>query len=559
MKTIVRALFLILLTRLILPAAGYEDLLAQPVTWLVDSSVQMIDGTAPRFSQVQPGDTIYLPAGTRDKLLVRNLYGVPGRPILLMNKGGTLHIRTNHYYGLSISDCQYLRISGENNSPDFYGIQINEVTAGAGIGIANRSSDIEVDHLLIEHCLTAGIYAKTDPDCSFLNTREKFIQFNTHIHDNSIAFTGNEGMYIGSSFYSGTTVRCNGRDTLVYPPVLKGVNVYNNKVSYTGWDAIQVSSAVERCAIYGNTISYDSQSEMESQMSGILIGGGSGCDCSHNYIRDGKGDGIEDHGLGSNRIFNNIIVDAGRTYFPGNPAKMKHGIFVSDVSVLKDSAFSIVFNTIIRPKSDGIRFQSIKSRNNLVAGNLVAAPGNYDYYGLGLTGFRGKDAYVMEPSPLSEVRLQHNFFTPDLNQAKISTDFIPLSGSPLINQGYQYPVGVIDDYRHQSRPCGDWVDIGAMEYCAGNDTLLVFSGYQPMVFPNPAHSEATLRFLVRPGVHAQVSLTTMQGITCWQQTITTPVPGIRDLRIPLQSLPAGLYFVTVRSATDIRFVKLIKL
>ncbi len=537
---------------------GNYQAYAQATSWLVDSTVNLIDGTGPWFSQVRPGDTLFIPAGHRDRILIRNLNGLPGRPVIIMNKGGTVHLRTSHYYGLSISACRYLRITGAGPSLDFYGFQINEVLGGAGIGIGNRSSDIEIDHLLIEKCATAGIYAKTDPDCSLIATRENFIQFNTVIHDNSIRQVANEGMYIGSSFYSGMTIRCNGKDTLIEPPVLKGVQVYNNKVAYTGWDAIQVSSAVEGCAIYGNTIDFDSQSETDSQMSGILIGGGARCDCSHNLIRNGKGDGIEDHGLGSNRIFNNIIVDAGRSYFPDNPAKMKHGIFISDVSVLKDSAFTIAFNTIIRPKSDGIRFQTVKSSNSQIVSNLIAEPGNFDYYSLGLTGFRGNDAFVMRPYALSDIRMEHNFFTNDLERAQVSAGFIPLAGSPLINQGYQYPLGITDDFRKQARPCGNWFDIGAIEY-TGPDTLQSFSGFNPVVFPNPADKEIRLRFLNRPATRTLISLFDIQGILRWQQDVSSPVPGIRDYIIPFQQLTTGIYIISVHSGNETRYVRLIKM
>ena len=544
-------LLLFLLTALELPA--------QYTAWIVDSTVQLIDGRSPRFSQVRPGDTIFLTAGNRDKLLIRNLSGSSAQPVIVMNKGGTVHINTAHYYGLSISACRYLRISGQGDSPDFYGFQVNRVAAGAGIGISAMSSDIEMDHVLIENCFTAGIYAKTDPDCTFLATREKFTQFNTRIHDNSIAHVGNEGMYIGSSFYSGVTLSCNGKDTLVFPPTLNGVQVYNNKVGYTGWDAIQVSSAATACAIYGNTIEYDSQSETESQMSGILIGGGSKCDCSHNYISHGKGDGIEDHGLGGNRIFNNIIVKAGRTYFPENSAKMKHGIFVSDVSVQKDSAFTIVFNTIIQPKSDGIRFQSVKSRNSLIASNLVADPGNYDYYGLGTTFFRGKDAYVMLPSPLSSVQLQNNYFTASIANTLMSAEFVPLAGSPLINQGYQYNLGITDDFLMQKRPCGDWYDIGAIEYTGGADSLVTFSGFNPVAFPDPAHSEITIRYLNKPAFPSVITIYSMQGTRFLQQTISATVPGIQDVILPVNGLPAGLYLFTIRTGAEISRGKFIKL
>ena len=68
---------------------------------------------------------------------------------------------------------------------------------------------------------SSGIYGKDDPDCTFKSTRDKFTQYNTIIHDCFITNTGDEGMYIGSSFYSGETLTCNGKDTLIFPHLLR--------------------------------------------------------------------------------------------------------------------------------------------------------------------------------------------------------------------------------------------------------------------------------------------------------------------------------------------------
>jgi hypothetical protein len=103
-------------------------------------------------------------------------------------------------------------------------------------------------------------------------------------------------LYIGNSKYFGQVVNCNGVDTLLLPSLLNGVKIYNNIISYSGWDGIQVSSASSNCQIYDNLIMFDSQDEYFAQMSGILLGGGSKCDCFNNYITDGKGNGIESHG-----------------------------------------------------------------------------------------------------------------------------------------------------------------------------------------------------------------------------------------------------------------------
>lgn len=371
---------------------SFFKLMAQPHNVIIDSTVNLIDGLNAAYSYLQPGDTVYLKAGTRGKLLIRNFTGAAGLPIVFMNKDGVVTVSTEEYYGISILNCRYIRFSGQGSSNSSYGIQIKKVLAGSGIGIGSLSSDFEIDHLSIENCLIGGIYAKTDPDCSFKATRENFTQFNTSIHDNYIANVGNEGMYIGSSYYSGATITCGGKDTVVMPPLLNNVSIYNNIVENTGWDGIQVSSAPAHCHIFNNTVLNDSQAEMPNQMSGILMGGGSKCDCNNNFISNGKGDGIENHGLGGNRIFNNIIVNAGKTYLPNDASQMKHGVFVSDVSMMKDSTVTIYFNDIINPKSDGIRFQSIKSKHSILVSNLIINPGNYNLYETDNTSFAGKDA-----------------------------------------------------------------------------------------------------------------------------------------------------------------------
>jgi len=219
-----------------------------------------------------------------------------------------------------------------------------------------------VDHVRIDSVPIAGVYAKTDPDCSFTSLRGKFTQYNTIFHDNYISNTGDEGFYIGSSFYGGETINCNGKDTLLYPSLLSGVRVYNNIVRYTGWDGIQVGSASTNCQIFNNLVMFDSQAEVNWQMSGILIGGGSQCDCYNNYIYKGKGDGIESLGLGDYRIFNNVIVEAGASFKPSDPTKMKYGIYCNDNSARPNASFSILFNNIISPKSNGIRFSSVVTK-----------------------------------------------------------------------------------------------------------------------------------------------------------------------------------------------------
>lgn len=431
-----------------------------------------IDAYNPLYKQVKGGDTLYMEAGNRQYLDITNFQGKPGSPIVIINKGGEVIIDTDHYYGISIQNCRYIKFTGTGYPGQFYGFKVKRVAKGAGMGIGYLSSDVEVDHVSIENTLIGGLYAKTDPDCSPKSVRGAFTQYNTILHDNYIANTGDEGIYAGSTKYTGQTVKCNNKDTLLMPSLLDGVKIYNNIIKYAGWDGIQVSSASKNCQIYDNTILYDSQDKDDTQMAGIMIGGGTKCDCFNNFISQGNGDGIECLGLGGTRIFNNIIIDAGQTYYPADVNKMKHGIYVSDNSVQKDSSFYIMNNNIIHPKSDGIKFSSSITRGNYIAANVIINPGNYDYYENGNTHFKGKDAYIMFQDANTQTTLLNNYTARDaatvgiLSQKMLApADFTPVSGSPLIDAvDYNAKTALTFDFLRHPRPSGLKADVGALEY-----------------------------------------------------------------------------------------------
>lgn len=522
----------------------------QKTSFKIAPEVWFLDGHDAIYKDVDPGDTLFFVAGNRNYLLIKDFQGAEGKPIVLMNSGGAVIIDTDHYFGISIQNCRYIKFTGTGDPGQTYGFQVKRVANGSGMGIGEKSSDFEIDHVSIENCPIGGIYAKTDPDCNLTAVRGAFTQYNTSIHDNYIANAGNEGLYVGSTKYFGQMVNCDGKDILLLPSLLDGVKIYNNIIKYSGWDGIQVSSASKNCRIYNNTILYDSQAENENQMSGIIIGGGSKCDCYNNFIAEGKGNGIESHGLGGYRIFNNIIVNAGQTFLPNDLTQMKHGIFLSDVSTQNDSSFYILHNDIINPKSDGIRFLSIKSKNNLIASNVIINPGNFDFYENGNHSFKGKDSYLMFPNSDSDVTVKNNFLSRNIADAgfvalvpETASDFDLSSNSVLINAA-DTESKVAFDFSGEPRPVGQFADIGAWEYKLFSSNRLEYTYPKPQtqLLVNPVDDFLIIRFQDEPNLKISLEVYNSNG-----QLIHSF--GESEVRVASQvvssnvsSLSPGLYF-----------------
>lgn len=557
----VKKLSLILFTGLILNTA-----FGQKNSFTIAPEILFLDGHDAIYQDVNPGDTLYFLAGSKDYLLIKDFQGSEGKPIVFINSGGQVIIDTDHYFGISIQNCRYIKLTGTGDSKQTYGFQIKRVANGAGIGVGGKSSDFEIDHVAVENCSIGGIYAKTDPDCNLTAVRGAFTQYNTSIHDNYIANTGNEGLYVGSTKYFGQTVNCNGEDILLLPSLLNGVKIYNNIIKYSGWDGIQVSSASNNCQIYNNTVLYDSQAEYENQMSGIIIGGGSKCDCFNNFISQGRGNGIESHGLGGYRIFNNIILDAGRNFNPNDLTQMKHGIFVTDVSEQIDSSLYILHNDIINPKSDGIRFSSIKSKKNIIASNVIINPGNFDFYENGNTNFDGNDAYIMLPNSESEVSLRNNYLERNANSVgfiganmELPENFKLVSGSPLINAADTESL-IPFDYSGFYRPFGSRSDIGAYEFDAtySGSIQLKSNELHFHLQGNPVKSNLIICFEKAISTKVELKIYNANGIMAKHIPNNELFVGFQIIQVNISDLASGFYVFTLENGKNIHSDKFIK-
>jgi hypothetical protein len=298
---------------------------------------------------------------------------------------------------------------------------------------------------------------------------------------------------------------------------------------------------------------YDSQAGVYGQMTGIILGGGSKCDCYNNNISEGKGDGIEDHGLAGNRIFNNLIIDAGRTFYPGDQSQKKYGIYVDDVSVQPDSSFRILFNDIINPKCDGVRFVSVNSKNNLIVSNAIINPGDYAQ--------DGNAAYVNIPNSSSDVTIANNYDAPDtLNAGFVSGSYELKSGSLLIDAGYENGEDVYFDFLYHPRLMGKNFDIGAYEfdpYPTGIQDI-TYGNKVSVPYPNPSSLRITIEYAFSATSDVQTDIYNLQGTRLYSALQYNVPAGNHSVSVNILDLPAGLYIYTLRSGNEVITGKFIK-
>jgi len=516
----------------------------------IDYNTTVVDGTG----FIYPGDTVCLLAGNKNYLLLRNIHGTDAEPIVILNKNGKVIIDTDHHYGIKFEGCSFVKLSGNGSETHQYGILISRVENGAGISVDYLSTNIEIEYTEISNSPIGGIYAKTDPDpygdCTFPAVRDSFEMYNTVIHDNYLHDIGNEGMYIGSSKYTGQQIyNC---DTMVLPHVMIGVKVYNNILENIGWDGIQVSSAISDCEIYGNYIIHDSYAEEKWQMSGILIGGGSNCNCYNNTIIDGKGDGIDLLGLGDNRIYNNLIVNAGKTYYPNQPHNdtlQKHGIWTGDIVTNQNTDFFIYNNTIVSPRNYGMKLSNSTVLNNRIYNNLIVEPGGY--------GLVGNDSYVNRTSSYVNLDLSNNFLNPLITSAKFinpgNNNYDLMINSPAISIGKDLSyLGLDFDIENRPRPYYHYYDIGAYE-CQDSTLSIDASGKLKSDiilknnYPNPFKNKTNISFYLPDKTHVKINIFDETG-NIVKEIINSNLPkGNHNFVFYAKDISAGIYYYSLQT------------
>lgn len=453
-------------------------------THLIPTATVYVDGAG---MGIQPGDTIFLEAGLKPYLMLKNFHGSAEKYITFINHNGKVEVFNNNFsYGIVTYNCTYFRLTGSGDPDFFYGITITASNGSSnGLSLDEFSSDFEIDHIEVYNTGFAGIMSKTDPRCDSLSCRGFFTQYNSIFHDNYVHKTGGEGFYIGHSYYAGYKKVC-GNDTLtLYPHDLINVKVYNNIIDSTGYDGIQMGCVIEGCEVYNNVITNagitDNALGLYYGMSGIVMGGGTSGLCYNNFIYDGYGTGISIFGLGDMWIFNNVILDAGRNsrLVPGPPDNHHpYGIFCDDRTTIAGSSFNLINNTIVNPRDIAIRFWSLQSANNRMYNNLIINPGVKQW------DFNRSMIDVTTPSmAIADTLSAGNYFDstnyqPDSNIYFLNIaekDFHLKPGAPNIDKGIVLDsiLNMSFDFDYKTRPMGRSTDAGAFEFSSLPELVMI--------------------------------------------------------------------------------------
>ncbi|AHM62947.1 hypothetical protein D770_23510 [Flammeovirgaceae bacterium 311] len=403
---------------------------------------------ASNYPQIKPGSTVCVQAGKRGRLKLIGFKGTKDQPIVLKNCGGQVVFENTTQEGTFIvENSRYFHITGTGDSRFKYGFLLRTATKGSAMGLSE--TDYEVDHVEIASSGFAGIISKIEPNCN--NTeyhRANFTMRNVSIHDNYIHDTRGEGMYIGSSAYGGKSTTCG----TLYPHVIEGLRVYNNRVENTGADGIQISSASKDVEVYNNEIyKYGQDPFHPVHVNGLMIGGGSTGKYYNNTIIDGTGIGICSFGIGDLYLYNNIVVrSAGE------------GIFIDERSALIPNSGNYVHNnTVVSPGKDCIKMQSRNSIGNTFYNNLLVAPGtlHLNYY------TRSQYIHVIH-SDIKYVQ-SNNSFVPTVKEAQFvdatANNYRLQQSSPAIEKGRILSYFKFD-FDRNPRPQGNTFDNGAFEY-----------------------------------------------------------------------------------------------
>ena len=335
------------------PVEREPGLVPGACTHTIPASVDRVEGEG-NYAQVNPGDTLCLPAGTRGNIQFLDLHGTSDSPITIRNSGGVVVITgaTSKRGGIGVVRSSWIHISGAGISArcgaryepreQECGIEIEHAYNGIRIQTDGDVHNFEIDHTFVHTTATSPEVHSTG--ISIQPQRGQTIA-GFDVHDNHVADIYREGLYIGSE----------PRDP--YPTLgkLTNVDVSWNLVERTGYDGIKLKVVIADLRVHDNVVRDTALTRYLHHETGISLDMSAGY--VYNNLVERAVEGIDSGRPLPNpgsRYFNNVVV-----------ATAEEGIWVDEDRAL------IFNNTVVESGGTGIKAKGTGAQifDNVVAGS----------------------------------------------------------------------------------------------------------------------------------------------------------------------------------------------
>lgn len=382
-KSVVVALCLVWTSQHVVWAQPPAPTSVAACTLIISPEVEVVDGKT-NYADVEPGDTLCIPAGSRESIEIRNLRGEAGAPITIRNHGGQVRIQGGTFrHGITLENNTHLRLTGTGVSDRCgapYAVaeqQCGFVITGfsKAIEAINNPSNIEYDHIEATQSRDAAFKVKGDGK----RVANHYVH---HVYAHDIS---KEGLYMGES----------GEDGDIN--LVRGLEVSYNLVVRSGWDAINVKHTAGEVRVHHNVVLGSGLAGEMHQDQGLSIGAGGTGDYYNNTIMDAYGPGLNIRELpaGSN-VYNNVIANSGKEgirFSDGNDVRFFNNTLVNNQQAginAAPHAAGEAFNNVIVGSPVAIEGANIRARDNFT-GTVDAAR---------FVDAQGEDFRLQNDSPL---------------------------------------------------------------------------------------------------------------------------------------------------------------
>ncbi|PSL43735.1 putative secreted protein (Por secretion system target) [Chitinophaga niastensis] len=407
--------------------------------------------------QLNPGDTLCIPAGDYEFVQLGKLTGTKAKPIVITNCGGLVRLGINTHksdIAFNFMSGQFIEVSGSGTPGLEYGFDINGKNLDGvqmqGMYFGSGSTDFNVHNMYI-HDANILLVAKTTQACDNPQYWEgNYVMRNAKIHHIKGRYSEYEGFYIGNTHYIINFPACGGD---VKSHHLENLEVYDNDIQNTGYDGIQVAMAdMGDNKVYNNVVRNYGMQKLDAQSYGLLMGGGTAVKVYNNVVDSGYLPGIALFGSGISYVYNNVISNISNG----------EGINVSDKFIIEPVTAYIYNNTIYNTGPDGIKIYAYLTQlGHKVYNNLVINTGSSGDYPMGGYYIRGAQQIKFDFS--------NNLFAKTPAEANVidaaAGNFRLAKGAAAIDAGRDMSdMGLTTDADGFVRPQNGKYDVGAYEY-----------------------------------------------------------------------------------------------